>query len=79
MKKKQPGACLSGLFVSLTKTLSDSWLRIVTGVKQHFKNLSKDHLKHKKILHDQVDVSLDEFTQTCETCITLRKIVQVVS
>jgi len=38
-----------------------------------FKKLSKDHLKLEKILQDQVDVSLNEYTQTCGACVTLKE------
>ena len=38
-----------------------------------FKNPPKDHLKLEKTLQDQVDVSLDESTQTCEACTTLKE------
>ena len=38
-----------------------------------FKKLSKDHLKLEKTLQDQVDVSLNEYTQTCGACVTLKE------
>ena len=42
-------------------------------LQRDFKNPSKDHRKLEKILQDQVDVSLDESTQTYEACITLKE------
>ena len=38
-----------------------------------FKKLSKDHLKLEKKLQYQVNVSLDESTQTCGACVTLKE------
>ena len=48
-------------------------------MQKDFKNLSNDHLKLEKILQDQVDISLDEFTQTCGAYITQGKKVQAMS
>ena len=42
-------------------------------LQRDFKNLFRDHLKLVKTFQDQVDVSLDESTQTCQACITLKE------
>ena len=55
--------------------LSNSYVlsKAYQNLQKYFKNLSKDNLKLKKTHQDQVDVSLDEFTQTCEARITLKE------
>jgi len=49
-----------------SRNLTNKW-------KKDFKNLSRDHLKLKKTLQHQVEISLDAFTQICGACMTLKE------